>query len=467
MPELNADIVIIGSGPGGYVSAIRAAELKKKVVVVERDRLGGECLNYGCIPTKTMISTSKLYSRLSLSSKYGIHVGSYSIDLMKLKQWKEDVVSRLVKGIEMLLEGYGVKLIYGEARINNKNKVTVKGNNEDYTINTSNIIIATGTKHASLPNIKPDGDTVITSKEAISLEKLPESILMIGGGAIGLEFACMYQNMGSRVYVVELMDQLLPGTDPELVRVVQRKLESKGAKIYLKSTASSITKQGNGAVVRVNTQDGEREINVEKVLLSVGKVPCLDGIDVSSLGIKTDSKGYIITDKRMMTSVEGIYAIGDVRGPPLLAHKASKEGIVAAENASGMQSYADWNVVPDAIFTDPEIASAGMTERKAVELGYEIKKARFNFAALGRALASDEGEGFVKIVADAKTDTVLGVQIVGPEASNLISEAALAIEMGAKIEDIALTIHPHPTLPEAIMEAAEVAAGRPIHQLRL
>lgn len=467
MKELNADVVVIGSGPGGYVSAIRAAQLKKNVVVVERDRLGGECLNYGCIPTKTMINTSKLYSKLGLSSKYGINVDTFSLNMQRLKEWKNEVVSRLVKGVEMLLTGYGAKIIYGNASIKDKKTVFVKGEEEDLTIKTSSIIIATGTKPATLPNLEPDGKVVITSKDAMDLDSVPESMLVVGGGVIGLELACMYQNLGSRVCVVEIMDQLLPGNDPELVRVVQRKLESRGAEIFLSSSISSVKKSEKGATLSIKTPDGEKERSVEKVLLSVGRVPSLDGIDTTSLGIKTDRKGFILTDDRMMTSVEGIYAIGDIRGPPLLAHKASKEGIVAAENVSGIESHADWKVIPDAVFTDPEIATAGLTEKKAAELGYEVKKARFSFAALGRALASDEGEGFVKIVADAKSNTVLGVQIVGPEASNLIGEAALAIEMGARIDDIALTIHPHPTLPEALMEAAELAAGKPIHQLRL
>jgi dihydrolipoamide dehydrogenase len=467
MSELEADIVVIGSGPGGYVSAIRAAQLKKRVVIVERDRLGGECLNYGCIPTKTMINTAKLYSKISHASKYGINIQSYSFDMKKLKEWKNEVVGRLVKGIESLLTGYGAKIVYGNARIENRNRILVSREDGEITIRTSNIIIATGTKPATLPNIQPDGVTVITSREAMDLEKLPESILVIGGGVIGLELACMYQNLGSKVTVVEVMDQLLPGTDPELVRIVHRKMEAKGAEVFLRSTVSELKRDDKGASVKIKTNEGEKEKHVDNVLLSVGRIPSLDGIDVFSLGIKTDKKGFILTDKRMMTSVDGIYAIGDIRGPPLLAHKASKEGIVAAENASGLESYADWSVIPEATFSDPEIASAGLTEQKAIELGYSVKKSRFNFAALGRALASDEGEGFVKIVADAKTDNLLGIQIVGPGASDLISEAALALEMGARLDDLALTIHPHPTLPEAIMEAAESASGRPVHQLRL
>jgi dihydrolipoamide dehydrogenase len=276
----------------------------------------------------------------------------------------------------------------------------------------------------------------------------------------------MYQKFGSAVTIVELMEQLLPGGDPEVSRVVQRSLESRGAKVYLKSTVASCSRSGVGAKLEVNTPDGRLSLEADRVLVSVGRRPRTDGLNLDRLGVATDDKGYITTDRRMMTSVEGVFAIGDVRGPPLLAHKASKEGIVAAECAAGLPSQADWKVIPDAVFCDPEVATVGLTEAKAASSGYSVKRSRFQFAALGRALSAGETQGFVKVVSKADDGLVLGVQIVGPDASNLISEVALAIEMGATIDDIALTIHPHPTLPEAIMEAAESAADRPVHQLK-
>jgi dihydrolipoamide dehydrogenase len=312
-----------------------------------------------------------------------------------------------------------------------------------------------------------DGRLVLNSTDALSLEKLPESILVIGGGYIGLEIAGFYQKLGSKITVVELTDQLLPGTEQDLVRLVQRNLEKKGARIYLKSKVVSLEKGKSGVKAKLSTPDGDTSIDASVVLVSVGRGPLADGMRLAEIGVKTDPKGYIITDEQMKTNIPGVYAIGDVRGQPLLAHKASKEGIVAAEVIAGQPSAADWKSIPWAIFTDPEIAGVGLTEREATEAGMQVKRSRFSFAALGRALAAGEPEGFVRIVSDAKSGLVLGVQIVGPEASNLISEAALAIEMGATVEDIALTIHPHPTLPEALMEAAEAAAGKPVHQVKL
>ena len=288
----------------------------------------------------------------------------------------------------------------------------------------------------------------------------------MGGGAIGLEFASMFQKFGSAITVVEIMDQLLPGTDPEVVRVVHRKLEGRGANVYLKSKVVRLTKKGSEAEVEVETPDGKVTLVADKVLVSVGRKPRTEKMNLGVLGVQTDQRGYVVTNEKMQTNVEGVYAIGDVRGPPLLEHKAAKEGIVAAECIAGLPSAADWKVIPDAVFCDPEVASAGMTEARAVEAGYKVKKSRFQFAALGRALSTGDPEGFVKVVSTEEGGVVLGVQIVGPEASNLISEAALAIEMGATVEDIAMTIHPHPTLPEALMEAAESASGRPIHQLK-
>ncbi len=272
--------------------------------------------------------------------------------------------------------------------------------------------------------------------------------------------------LGREVTVVEIMDQLMPGSDSEVVRIVHRKLESRGAKVHLKSKLLSISKNGSEAKVEIETPEGRLESTVDKVLVSVGRKPRTEGLSLQELGVQTDSRGFITTDNRMQTNVPGVYAIGDVKGPPLLAHKASKEGVVAAECIAGLPSAADWKVVPEAVFCDPEVATVGLTEVEAVKAGHNVKRNRFQFAALGRALSAGEPEGFVKVVSKAEDGLVLGVQIVGADASNLISEVALAIEMGATVEDIALTIHPHPTLPEAIMEASESAAGRPIHQLK-
>jgi dihydrolipoyl dehydrogenase len=463
---IEADVTIIGGGPGGYVCGIRAAQLGLKTVLVEMDRLGGECLNYGCIPSKSLITVSKLYDKVKEAEKYGLKVSGSSVDFGAMQKWKAEVVGKLVSGVEYLLKGNGARILMGEAEVADRNTVNVKTATGVETVKTKQLVIATGTMSAQLPGIEFDGKLVITSKEALELTKAPESLLVIGGGPIGLEFACLYQRLGSAVTVVELMEQLLPGADPDVVRPVQRKLEARGAKVYLKSKVVSLSKDGGQATAEVETPQGRQTMKFDKVLVSVGRKPRTERLNLRSLGVATDQRGFVTTDNRMATNVPGIFAIGDARGGPLLAHKASKEGIVAAEVAAGLPSAADWTVVPDTVFCDPEVASAGMTEAKAIAAGIQVKKARFQFAALGRALSTGETDGFVKLVADAKDGRVLGAQIVGADASNLISEVALAIEMGATIDDIALTVHPHPTLPEAIMEAAEAAAGRPIHQLK-
>jgi dihydrolipoyl dehydrogenase len=463
---LEADITVIGGGPGGYVCAIRASQLGLKTVVVEADRLGGECLNYGCIPSKSLITVSKLFDKVKEAENYGLTATGLRVDFVKLQKWKGEVVSRLVGGIESLLRGNHVTVMMGQAEVVSRDRVSVNTDKGKEEIGTKSIVIATGTAPSSLPGLEFDGDLVIGSRQGLELLGAPNRMLIVGGGAIGLEFASMFQNLGSRITIVELMEQLMPGTDPEVVRVVQRKLEGRGAKVYLRSKVTGLQKAGSEAKVEIETPDGKVSVDADKVLVSVGRRPRTQGLNLQKIGVQTDSHGYIVTDNRMRTNVPGIFAIGDVRGPPLLAHKASKEGIVAAEAIAGLPSAADWKVIPDAVFCDPEVATAGLTEAKAIELGYAVKKSRFQFAALGRALSAGEPEGFVKVVSKADDGLVLGVQIVGPDASNLISEVALAIEMGATVDDIALTVHPHPTLPEAIMEASESAAGRPVHQMK-
>jgi dihydrolipoamide dehydrogenase len=461
-----ADVTVIGGGPGGYVCGIRAAQLGLKTIVVESDRLGGECVNYGCIPSKSLITVSKLYDSLAGAERFGLKASNVSVNLAQMQEWKSGVVDKLVAGVEFLLKGNHATVIHGEAELVGRNKLSVATKGGTDEIETRNVVIATGTKSVQLPGLEFDGSLVIGSKEALELTVVPPRLLIVGGGAIGLEFASIYQKLGSAVTVVEIMDQLMPGSDPEVVRVVHRKLEGKGAKVHLKSKVTSVARARGNATAEVETPEGKLSLLVDKVLVSVGRAPRTDRMNLRSLGVETDAHGFIKTDTKMRTNVEGIFAVGDVRGPPLLAHKASKEGMVAAECIAGLPSAADWTVIPETVFCDPEVASAGLTEAKAAEAGYNVKRSRFQFGALGRALSTGETDGFVKVVSKAEDGLVLGVQIVGPDASNLISEVALAIEMGATVEDIALTIHPHPTLPEAIMEAAESAAGRPVHQLK-
>lgn len=460
------ELLVVGGGPGGYVAAIRAAQLGKDVTLVEKDELGGVCLNVGCIPSKALIYAAYLYEKIQHAETFGISAKDVHINLERLQAWKESVVKRLTGGVEQLCKGNGINLIKGKATFTAPKKCLVESEHGTQTIEFKDCIIATGSVPMTIPGFEIDGEIVIDSTGALALKKLPESLIVIGGGYIGLELGMVYAKFGSKVTVVEMLDNLLPGTDPELVRVVVRKVKELKMDVYLKSQAKELKKGKDGAQLTVQTQEGEIKLSAEKVLVSVGRRPNTPPeLGLERLGVQPDPKGFLKTDSQMRTGVPHIYAIGDVAGPPLLAHKASHEGIVAAEAICGLKSAADWQTVPAVIFTDPEIAYAGLSESEAQQAGYKTITGKFPFAALGRALTLGETDGFIKIIADAETKVVLGVQIVGPEASTLISEAVLAIEMGATLEDLALSIHPHPTLPEGLMEAAEAALGKAIHVL--
>ena len=464
--QKETDLVVIGGGPGGYVCAIRASQLGVKTILVEKARLGGECLIAGCIPSKSLISVAKAYDKVQEGARFGIRTSGLSVDITALQSWKAGVVTALETGVATLCRGNEVGVVKGEAELTGPDTVSVRTEAGTDEIKAKNVVIATGSSTIQLPGLEFDGKLVMGSREALELKTLPRKMLIVGGGYIGLEIACMYQRLGSQVVIVELMDQLLPGTEPDLVRYVQKSLERRGGAIHLKSKVASFERSAGGVKAKVETPTGLVEVDADVILVSVGRRPYTADLGLEKMGVKVDAKGFIETDPSMQTSVKGVYAIGDVRGMPLLAHKAQKEGIVAAESIAGLPTVADWKAIPWAIFTDPEISGVGLTEKQAVDGGYRVRKSRFPFAALGRALAAGEADGFVRIVSDAESGVVLGVQIVGPEASDLISEAALAVEMGATLDDLALTIHPHPTLPEALMEAAESGAGQPVHQLR-
>ncbi len=459
-------VLVIGAGPGGYVAAIRAAQLGKDVTLVEKDELGGVCLNIGCIPSKALIYASYLYEKIQHVDEMGISVKDVHVELDKMQLWKESVVKRLTGGVKQLCEGNGVNIIKGKASFVSAKKCLVESEHGTQAIEFKDCIIATGAVPMTIPGFEVDGERVIDSKGALALKELPESLVVIGGGYIGLELGMVYAKLGSKVTVVEMLDRLLPGTEPELVRPVARKARLLGMETYLSTQAKELKHGKDGAQLVITTPEGDKKLVAEKVLVSVGRKPNTPPeLGLDKLGIKPDSKGFLQVDAQMRTSNPHVYAIGDVAGQPLLAHKASHEGLVAAEVICGLPSAADWQTVPAVIFTDPEIAYAGMTEEEAQKAGFKPLAGRFPFAALGRAISMNETEGFIKIIADEATNVVLGVQIVGPEASNLISEAALAIEMGARLEDLAMTIHPHPTLPEGLMEAAEAAMAKAIHIL--
>jgi dihydrolipoamide dehydrogenase len=460
MGQRHVEALVIGGGPGGYVAAIRLGQLGKPVILVERDKLGGICLNAGCIPSKALIEATRLKFAIDHSSELGIKVEGVTVNFQQMQAWKSKIVDQLRSGVAYLCEKNHVEVIYGEARFLSRFEVEVVSQSGRTTIAPDNVIIATGSRPIDLPNFRFDGRRVLSSTEALELGEIPRSLIVIGGGVSGLEIGTVYARLGSKVTIVELTDQLLPGVDPELVRVVARRLTRYGIDAYVKAKA----KDQRGENVVVELSDGKRiEVEAEKILVAVGRRPNTDLIGLEKVGVKMDSNGYIIVDKQMRTNIPGVYAIGDVVGLPMLAHKASKQGIVAAEVIAGLSTIADFHAIPSAVFTDPEIATVGMTEAEAQNKGYRVKVGRFPFRASGRAMIARETDGFVKVVAESESETVLGVHIVGPEASNLISEAALAIEMGATLGDIGFTVHPHPTLPESLMEAAEAAKRKAIH----
>ncbi len=460
------DAIVIGAGPGGYPCGIRLGQLKQKVLVIEKDQPGGVCLNWGCIPSKALISAAGLYEKARHSAVMGIKVAGVELDPNAMQDWKEGIVKRLTTGVRGLLGNNGAELISGTATITGPKTVSVQtasGAVETFEA-TKGIVIATGASTIELPSFKFDPPRVIGAKEAVSLREIPKRLLVIGGGIIGLELGMVYQKLGAQLTVVEALPQILTGVDAECAKIVERRITKNGGTIYTGAKALGYEKQADGSLlVKIEVGGKEQSIACDTVLVAVGMRPNSKGLGLDKVGVTVDPRGFIPTDKQCRTNVPSIYAIGDVSGPPLLAHKATKEGEIVAEVIAGQKTEKDWVTIPGAIFTDPEIATAGITAEEAKAKGIEVVVGKFPFSALGKAMAINETDGFVKIVADKATKQVLGVHIVGPEASTMISEAALSLEMAAFLEDVALTIHPHPTLGEALMEASAAALGHAIH----
>ncbi len=460
---VNPDVLVIGAGPGGYGAALRAAGLGRSVTVVEKGELGGVCLNVGCIPSKAVITAARLCDRIRNAARYGILTGEVSVDAGRLADFKDGIVRRLTGGVGTLFEKHGIRLLRGEAVFAGPGEVRVSTPGGEEILRPGSTIVATGSRPIEIPGFEVDEERILSSTGALALAGRPGRLLVIGGGYIGLELGIAHRLLGSEVTVVEVLDTLLPGVDPELSRIVARKMKKRGIRARLGTRALEVREEGDDLVVVVEGKRGREEVRCDRILVTVGRRPNSEGLGLDRAGVRTDDRGCIPVDEQCRTNVSAIHAVGDVAGPPLLAHKASHEGIVAAEAVAGLPSACDWTAVPAVIFTDPEIASVGLTEAEARAEGIEVVTGKFPFAASGRALTLDETEGFTKVVAEKGTGTVLGVHIVGPEAAELISEGALAVEMGASLEDLALTIHPHPTLPETLMEAAEAALGRAIH----
>jgi dihydrolipoamide dehydrogenase len=463
------EVLVIGAGPGGYVAAIRAAQKDLDVTLVEKDAYGGVCLNRGCIPSKALITGADLAHEAGNAEEMGIHADP-AVDMSQMASWKDGVVDRLTGGVEKLCKANGVNLVEGEARFKDDGSVRVVHGGEGQgseSIDFEHCIVATGSRPVEIPNFEFADDPVWSSTHALATDAVPDELVVVGAGYIGMELSTTFAKLGSDVTVVEMLDDVLPGYEDDVCRVVRKRAESLGIEFNFGEGASDWREEGDGIVVTTETEEGEESsYDADKVLVAVGRRPLTETLDPENAGIELTENGFVAVDDRMRTSVDGIYAVGDVadRGP-MLAHVGSKQGIVAAEHIAGEPVAFDAQAVPAAVFTDPEIGTVGMTRAEAEEQGFDVAVGQMPFNASGRALTTGHTDGFVRIVAEAESEFVLGGQIVGPEASELVAEVALAIEMGATLEDVASTVHTHPTLAEAVMEAAENARGEAIHTL--
>ncbi|SFL57199.1 dihydrolipoyl dehydrogenase [Salibacterium qingdaonense] len=461
-PE-EVDTLIIGSGPGGYVAAIRAAQMGQSVTIVEKDNLGGVCLNVGCVPSKALIQAGHRYHEAQSGDDMGITAENVSVDFSKVQEWKSSVVQKLTGGVDGLLKSNKVNIVRGEAYFSDRDSVKVS--TDEYNSQTykfKNCIVATGSRPIELPNFKYSS-RVIDSTGALSLEDIPQKLVVIGGGYIGIELAGAYANLGTEVTVLEGEERILTGFEKQMAQLVNKRLKNNNVTIETKAFAQSVEESEDGVHVTAEVNGEEKSYDADYVLVSVGRKPNSDELGLEQIGVEIDDKGLIKVDEQCRSTNKQIYAIGDIVPGAPLAHKASYEGKVAAEAISGEAAAVDYLAMPMVVFSDPELASVGYTEQEAKDAGYDVTAAKFPFQANGRALSLNDSEGFMKLVTRKDDGLVIGAQIAGPNASDMIAEAGLAIEGGMTAEDLAMTIHAHPTLGEITMETAEVALGLPVH----
>jgi dihydrolipoamide dehydrogenase len=461
------DLIVIGAGPGGYVAAIRAAQLGNKVACVEkRASLGGTCLNVGCIPSKALLDSSEFYAQAkSKFDRHGIRVGNVELDLPKMMERKNRVVKGLTDGVAFLFKKNKITRIEGAARLAGPGRVVVqKSDKESETLEANAILLATGSEPTSIPNLTFDGNHIVNSTEALAFESVPNRLIVVGAGYIGLEMGSVWSRLGSKVTVLEFLPRVVPTVDMEIAALLQRILTKQGLEFHLETKVTGAAIRGNQVVVDSQTKEGPKQFEADKALVAVGRRPHIAGLGLEDIGVAKDAKtGQVVVDENYQTNVKGIYAIGDLIAGPMLAHKAEDEGIAFAERLAGQKSHVNYDAIPGIIYTWPEVAGVGLTEEQVKDHRLEYRIGKFPFAANGRARCLDETDGWVKIIADGKTDRVLGVHIIGPRASDMIAEAVSVIEFAGSAEDIARICHAHPTLSEAMREAAFAVDGRAIH----
>jgi len=456
-------VVVIGAGPGGYVAAIRAAQLGLKTAIVEKEYMGGVCLNWGCIPSKTLLYVTELKRTIEHAERIGLSADKIKIDLEKLRKHKDDTVKRLTGGVKLLLDKAKVKIFNGEAAFVSDKEIEVEKDGSKTKVEAENFIIATGTNLLELPVLKFDGKKIIGAREAIEIKEIPKSMLIVGAGPIGVEMGTVYNTLGSKVTIVEMLGAVLPTLDADISAASEKALKKQGMEIILSSKVLSSKKSGEKINVVIETPDGNKNMTFDMVLVAAGMKPNTRNINPEKAGVELDSKGFVKVDQFMRTNKSNIFAIGDVAGGILLAHKASHEGIVAVEAISGGSDSADWKGVPYAVFTDPEIAGVGMTEKEAGDAGRKVKIGKFPYRAVGKGIATLATDGFTKVISDEETDEILGVHIFGPHSGDIIYTATAMMEMDGTSEDLGHMMAVHPTLSEALMEAALNVNKRAIH----